>query len=173
GPNLLVASVLEPDARTRDVYLPEGSAWCDFHTGQWYVGGQAVTLDAPLERAPLLARASSLIPLAGEGGPDAENQRMVCAFPHPNGGQGAFTLVEDDGETMAYQRGAQARVTLRLDAAPDHVRVAVDAPQGGYPLPYDAVVFVLPQGEARPVHGGEALADAQGRRRVRVPVSHP
>ena len=34
GPDLLIAPVLEPGARTRDVYLPAGTAWIDAATGE-------------------------------------------------------------------------------------------------------------------------------------------
>ena len=42
----------EPSA-AQQVYLPSGTAWCDF-VGEWHAGRQAVA--APLERYPLFAR---------------------------------------------------------------------------------------------------------------------
>jgi alpha-glucosidase len=71
GSYLLVAPVLEPGARTWRVYLPAGAAWCDWHTGAWYDGGQTVAVDAPLERIPLFVREGGMIPLDGEGGEEA------------------------------------------------------------------------------------------------------
>ncbi len=50
GRDLLVASVVEPGARQREVWLPDNQAgWYDFYSHQWFAGGQWVTLDAPLE----------------------------------------------------------------------------------------------------------------------------
>ncbi|NPV67404.1 MAG: glycoside hydrolase family 31 protein [Anaerolineae bacterium] len=173
GPNLLVASVLEPGARTRAVYLPAGTAWCDFHTGQWHAGGQMVTLDAPLERIPLLVPADGLIPLGRamrHVGAEPDSLREVHVFPSPGGGEGAFALVEDDGWSMAYTRGEQTRLTLRVAATAAQIVLAVDPPQGGFPLPYDTVAFVLPPGEMRPVSGGEVATGEDGRRRVQVAV---
>jgi len=173
GPGLLVASVLEPGARTRAVYLPAGTDWCDFHSGAWHAGGQTVTLDAPLDRVPLLAPAGGLIPLGRamrHTGAEPDDLREVYAFPPPGGGEGAFTLVEDDGWSMAYTRGEQTRLTLHVAATAARITLAVDPPQGAFPLPYDAVTFVLPPGEARPVAGGEAAVEEDGRRRVRVAV---
>ena len=58
GPNLLVASVVEPGQRVRRVYLPRGpSDWLDFWTGQRHRAGTAVDLAAPLDRIPLLVPA--------------------------------------------------------------------------------------------------------------------
>jgi alpha-glucosidase len=66
GPDLLVAPVMTPDTRQRTVYLPTGSAWVDFWTGQSYPGGQEVTVKAPLDggHTPVFARAGAVLPLA-------------------------------------------------------------------------------------------------------------
>ena len=63
GGNLLVAAVVEPGQRARRVYLPAGSGWYDFWSGDYYTGGQEILLPAPWDRPPLLARADSAIPL--------------------------------------------------------------------------------------------------------------
>ena len=55
GPDYLVAPVLEPGARERSVYLPEGT-WTDVDTGETYQGGRRVTVPAPLERIPVLRK---------------------------------------------------------------------------------------------------------------------
>ena len=42
GNDLLVAPLLEENAASREVYLPEGM-WFDFFDGTGYVGGQTIT----------------------------------------------------------------------------------------------------------------------------------
>ena len=61
GPDLLIAPVLEPDARERHVWLPpDGAEWTDFWTGQRIAGnGEYREVPAPLGRPPLFYRASS------------------------------------------------------------------------------------------------------------------
>ena len=56
GPDLLVAPVVTPHAERRTVYLPEGSAWTDLHTGARYDGGQDVDAAAPAAVIPVYAR---------------------------------------------------------------------------------------------------------------------
>jgi alpha-D-xyloside xylohydrolase len=56
GDRYLVAPVLQPGARSREVYLPAGS-WRDADTGEVLSGGRTVTVDAPLERIPVFERA--------------------------------------------------------------------------------------------------------------------
>jgi alpha-glucosidase (family GH31 glycosyl hydrolase) len=75
GPDLLVAPVLEPGARERTLYLPDGD-WV--YAGRFVEaeslvplfaprlqGPAWVTLPAPLDEMPLLARAGAQIPLLG------------------------------------------------------------------------------------------------------------
>ena len=55
GSRYLVAPVMEPGARTRSVYLPEGR-WRNVDTGEEYQGARRVTVPAPLEVIPVLER---------------------------------------------------------------------------------------------------------------------
>lgn len=152
GPNLLVASVIEPGARTRAVYLPAGHEWCDFHTGQWHEGGQTLLADAPLDRIPLFVPAGGIAPMGKVMryvGEQPDDLRQALVFPHPHGGRGAFTLIEDDGLTFGYRRGEYTTVALEVAAEPEHITLSAKA-QGLYPLPYGEIEFILPPGEARP-----------------------
>lgn len=65
GPDVLVAPVTEYGARTRDVYLPAGESWTDPWTGSVHPGGTVVTIDAPLDRVPVLLREGADLPITG------------------------------------------------------------------------------------------------------------
>lgn len=176
GERLLVASVLEPGARTRAVYLPHGD-WCDWWTGQWHAGGQTATLDAPLERPLLLAAAGALIPLGRamrHVGAQADDLRQLAAFPGPGTGRSRFTWVEDDGITLAYRSGGYTEVSAEMEWDGQAIALRLSA-TGGYPLPYRDVEIVLPAGETRPLqaHGatGEEWTDGEGRRHLRAGVA--
>jgi len=131
GPALLVAPVTEFRARTRDVYLPDGTRWYDFYTGRSYDGGQTVTADAPLSRMPLFVRAGSIVPT----GPAVEYTDQNLAGPITlfiyRGADGAFDLYEDDGETYAHQGGAFTRIPIRYEDASG--TVTIGAREGEYP----------------------------------------
>ena len=175
GPGLLVASVLEPGARQREVYLPGEAPWCEFDSGVWHPGGGTVTLDAPLERIPLMVPGGGMIPLGKvmrHVGEQPDDLRQVRVFPHPASGEGAFTLVEDDGISFGYQRGEVTEVRLGVRASADEVALSVEA-SGGYDLPYPTLEFILPPGETRRLlapPGAQITAGADGARRVVVPV---
>ena len=56
GPDVLVAPVLFEGARSREVYLPEGSVWKNYWTGEELTGGQRIMAEAPLNQIPLFIR---------------------------------------------------------------------------------------------------------------------
>jgi alpha-glucosidase len=167
GPSLLVASILEPEQRARPVYLPAGQRWCDFYTGAWQEGGQTITAAAPLSHIPLFAPAGAMLPLgnAMRHVGAAPDQRTLLLFPDQ---AGAWTAnwVEDDGHSLAYQRGEVTTVTAQMAATADAVTVQFAA-AGGYALPYAEITVSLPPGDAR-LLAGPALQstwrDADGRR---------
>ncbi|MGH2953588.1 MAG: TIM-barrel domain-containing protein [Solirubrobacterales bacterium] len=81
GPDLLVAPVIEPGVRERGLYLPRGR-WVDLWRSIAYGerrgsfrlkeprlerGGREITVPAPLEQIPLLARAGTILPLLPAG----------------------------------------------------------------------------------------------------------
>ena len=53
GPDLLIAPVLEPGARTRDVYLPVGRTWVTAGTGDRHDGGVIVPVPVSPDRIPV------------------------------------------------------------------------------------------------------------------------
>jgi hypothetical protein len=106
-------------------------------------------------------------------GEQPDDLRQAFVFPNPNHGRGIFTLVEDDGISLGYQRSEYTEVALEVSSEPDRISLQVHAPRRGYPLLYREVEFILPAGEARPVqvrNGQETLVDAQGRRRIVIPI---
>ena len=109
GRDLLVASVVEPGQRRRSVYLPDnGEGWYCFYSGQWFGGGQTVTLAAPLERLPLLVRAGAALPLSqrlAHVDVAADDRRELRLFPLKGCGASSGLLFEDDGESDGWRQG--------------------------------------------------------------------
>ncbi len=56
GPGLLVAPVLEKGQEEKEVYLPEGSLWTDYWTGETEQGGKRIKVKTPLDRIPVFMR---------------------------------------------------------------------------------------------------------------------
>ncbi|HTL71664.1 MAG TPA: DUF5110 domain-containing protein, partial [bacterium] len=112
GPAFLVAPVTEAKATSRSVYLPGGTSWVNFWTGENLKGGRQVTVVAPVETLPLLVRAGSIVPL----GPDLQYAMQKPADPielrvYP-GADGSFTLYEDEGDSYRYEKGVYATIPI-------------------------------------------------------------
>ncbi|MBW7458613.1 DUF5110 domain-containing protein, partial [Paenibacillus sepulcri] len=117
GPALLVNPVLEQAAgdgndHSRSVYLPAGTSWHDFWTGDYYGGGQTIDADAGLATMPLFVRAGSIVPI----GPDVQHSGEQPDAPWTlliyGGADGSFVLYEDEGDGYGYEQGEHAAVTL-------------------------------------------------------------
>lgn len=65
GGDILVAPIMELNATTREVYLPEGVNWLSAHDGNFYEGGQDVECEAPLETIPIFLREGRQADLIG------------------------------------------------------------------------------------------------------------
>jgi alpha-D-xyloside xylohydrolase len=116
GPALLVAPVTEQGATSRQVYLPDGTDWYNFWTGERIKGGQTISVTAPIDTIPLFVRAGSIIPLGSpvESTHQAQAIEKIRVYP---GADADFTLFSDDGTTYAYEKGAGSITQLHWSEA--------------------------------------------------------
>ena len=137
GPNLLVASVVEPGARRRRVYLPAGpSRWFDFWTGRACAGGRDIDAPAPLHLVPLFVPAGAMIPFTDSNAFDAlhdEPSRQLRIFPSAGDGESAFVLYEDDGISRRYEDGEFAEIRFELRSTPRSIELRAQR-SGSYPV---------------------------------------
>jgi alpha-D-xyloside xylohydrolase len=116
GPAFLVCPVLQPmyynpdsvkienAEKQRDVYLPEGTIWYDFWTGEKYEGGQTIQAEAPIELMPLYIKAGSVIPIGPEMQYSTEkiaNPITLCIY---KGADATFNLYEDENDNYNYEK---------------------------------------------------------------------
>jgi alpha-D-xyloside xylohydrolase len=154
------AEVVPSGPMLRQVYLPAGTSWYDFWTGERISGGRTIDLPAPLETMPLHVRAGSIVPL----GPDMQYANEKPADPielrvYP-GVDGRFDLYEDEGDGYAYEKGVFTTIPIEWSEA--ERSLTIGARRGAFPgMPERRtfhVVFV------RKGHGAglepEAQADA-------------
>lgn len=112
GRSLMVAPIVSGSKRS--VYLPAGE-WFDFYTGERLAGGRRIEVEKGLDSLPLYVKGGTILPLAeplthlAKDATFSLKVRIYGAKPAP------FTLYEDDGETLDFEKGAQNRVTLNPD----------------------------------------------------------
>ena len=147
GQSLLVAPVMEYEARDRDVYLPAGAKWTNFWTGETFDGGQTVNTEAALDIMPLYVKAGSVLPWARKTQyTDIASWDTLQIRIYP-GADGTFTLYEDEGDNYNYEKGAYA--TIRMDWNDATRQLTVGAREGQFEGMTEKRVFdvVLVNGE--------------------------
>lgn len=123
--------IVEPRQKTRPVYLPADTRWMDFWTGETLPGGQQITVDAPIEKVPLMVKAGSIVPM----GPFIQYSNEKPADPielrvYP-GADGSFTLYEDENDTYNYEKGVYSTIAFHWDDAKR--QLTIDARKGSFP----------------------------------------
>jgi len=131
GPDLLVAPVLREGATEREVYLPRGT-WYGYESGKGYDGGQAVVVPVTLDAIPVFVRGGSIVfrqPVVQHTGEMAgQALRLLVA------GDGAAegSEYEDDGHTLAHDRGVFLRRRFRATLEAGRWTLQSGAPEGTY-----------------------------------------
>ncbi|SHM59918.1 glycoside hydrolase family 31 protein [Mucilaginibacter sp. OK098] len=99
--------------KTRKVYLPKGSKWFNFWTGETLNGGQTIDAEAPIETMPLYVKAGSIVPM----GPNIEYATEKPAgaielriYPGVNG---EFKFYEDENDNYNYEKGNSSTFTFK------------------------------------------------------------
>lgn len=163
GSKLLVASVVEPGQRARTVYLPQGANWYDYWGGEYFAGGQEITLPAPWDRPPLLVREGSILPLnlAEQHFAQPADERGFAVFPYRGDRVIDDVFFDDDGESFSYRRGGQGEWRVRIAGEGGELQVHVVL-SGNVPVSADVVKILLPRQELRAVRAvaGRILDDA-------------
>lgn len=126
GRSILVAPVTTPMyskdmkedfsvVKSRVVYLPKGSDWLDFWTGEKFSGGSNVVKETPIDIIPLYVKAGSILPT----GPKVQfatekkwNQLEIRLYP---GADGKFTLYEDENDNYNYEKGDYSTIVFTWD----------------------------------------------------------
>lgn len=125
GDDLLVAPVVERDAREKTVIFPHGR-WADFWDGSVWEGPDKVTVPAPLSKLPLYIREGGIVPMLRPTidslAPTIEPERVdsfatspgilyVRLFPGPPAEFEVF-----DGTTISTLRESESLVHIELKA---------------------------------------------------------
>ena len=169
GPDLLVASVVEPGQLARQVRTPAGTDWRDFWTGQPYQGGETVSLPAPLGQPPMLVRDGSAVPMnIAEQGFDHRADVRAFAIFAPRVGAFTASCFEDDGETEAWRSDGHGYWNLSVEATPE--TMIIDAQATGPAPPKGPLALVMRPADQRRVSlaRGRVISEqmADGWRRV-------
>ncbi len=116
GDRLLVAPVVANTGNRRTVYLPAGD-WFDFWIGARMEGGRKHEIEVPLGQIPIYVKDGALLPLAEPGLHAADPAGLRLTVRVYGDGCLPLTLIEDDGVTYDFEKGAYNRLDLTWDPA--------------------------------------------------------
>ena len=119
GSEMIVCPITEPmDKETLlaefDAWLPEG-VYYDFFNGNVYRGGRKLRMYRYLSELPVLLKAGTILPLAADYMDSHAKNPEILELRIYHGGDGSFTLYEDDCEELMHSRNIRTDFTYSFD----------------------------------------------------------
>jgi alpha-glucosidase (family GH31 glycosyl hydrolase) len=146
GEDFLVAPVVHQGEMSKMFYLPRGK-WIDFWTDKMYTGGTTITISAPLGRLPLFVRSGSIIPMqpVADYVDEFPSDTIILAVYPDLSKVASFALYEDDGNSLAYQKGlfSITKFTERSYSGNNTMEITVGRSLGEYDGKPVSRVYVL------------------------------
>ncbi len=117
------------EIKTSNVYLPSGTKWYNFWTGELLNGGQTIASKAPIDILPLFVKAGSIIPF----GPKVQyaNEKIgpltIRVYP---GADASFTFYDDERDNYNYENGAYSTIDMKWNEKSN--TFTIEAQKGKY-----------------------------------------
>jgi len=128
GKSLLVCPVTKPmysketkedfsTLKSRELYLPKGTDWYDFWTGEKVTGGQTLSKETPIDIIPLYVKAGTILPIGPKVQYATEKKWDNLEIRVFEGANGEFTLYEDENDNYNYEKGLYSTIRFRWNNA--------------------------------------------------------
>ncbi|WP_244950851.1 glycoside hydrolase family 31 protein [Pedobacter suwonensis] len=117
GRAFLVAPVTDKGMTSKEIYLPSGSKWFDFWTGEVVKGGQTIKRETPMEIVPLYVKAGSIVPWGPKVQYSTEKKWDDLEIRIYPGDNGDFVLYEDENDSYNYEKGAFSEIHFKWNDA--------------------------------------------------------
>lgn len=98
------------DIKSREVYLPGGTDWYDFWTGEKLKGGKKIQKSAPIDIAPLFVKAGAIFPFGQAVQYSTEKKWDNLEIRVYRGADGKFTLYEDEFDNYNYEKNMYSTI---------------------------------------------------------------
>ena len=103
GDNVLLAPILTQGARSRSIYLPQGT-WVNYFTKEEYQGEKEYLLHLEIDEVGLFIKKGSIIPTYQDL-MHLEKEEIDTLIFDARYGNGKYVNYEDDGESLSYLKG--------------------------------------------------------------------
>jgi alpha-glucosidase len=124
---------------TEQVYLPNGD-WMEWPTGKHFAGPVNVERSFTISQIPVYVKAGAIVPMQPpmlHTGEKPVDPLIVNVWPLDPGKSSSYSVYEDSGVSVEYQRGVFARTPIKVVRTPspnsDTLRVEIGPVEGSYP----------------------------------------
>lgn len=140
GDQIIVSPVTAPADKisgltSETVWLPKGD-WIEWPTGKHFTGPLTVQRNFTIDQVPAYLRAGAIIPMQPpvlHAGERPVVPLIVNVWPLERGTHSNYSVYEDSGVSVEYQRGVFARTPIHAAQDDDTLRVEIDPAEGSYP----------------------------------------
>jgi alpha-glucosidase len=140
GDQMLVAPVTAPADKasglaTEKVWLPTGE-WIEWPTGKHLTGPAVVGRSFSIDQTPVYLRAGAIVPMQPPmrySGEKPVDPLIVNVWQLKPGTSSSYSVYEDSGVSVEYQRGVFARTPIKATQTADTLRVEIGPAEGSYP----------------------------------------
>ncbi len=132
GDQMIVSPVTTPADRvtalaTEQVWLPQGE-WIEWPTGRRFTGPVTAQRSFTISQIPVYVKAGAIVPMQPpmlHTGAKAVDPLIVNLWPLQPGKGSSYSVYEDSGASVDYQRGVFARTPIKAIQKNDTLRVEI------------------------------------------------
>ncbi len=145
GDQMIVSPVTAPADKitglaTEQVWLPksdsQGGDWIEWPTGKHFSGPTSVERSFTIDQIPVYVRAGAIVPMQPamlHTGEKPVDPLIVNVWPLAPGASSSYSVYEDSGVSVEYQKGVYARTPIKATEDGDTLRVEIGPVEGSYP----------------------------------------
>ncbi|MCX2680301.1 DUF4968 domain-containing protein [Galbibacter sp. EGI 63066] len=132
GDYIMVCPITTKGAQTRVVYLPEGK-WINYWTQEEFKGNQYLNVLCPLDEVPIFIKKGAIIPQQEPEQYIGEKDiKKIAVDIYPSAKKSAFTLYDDDGKTLDYQKGKFNTTLFEVEKNQGKINIKVNRDQDDF-----------------------------------------
>ncbi len=117
------------------IWLPAGE-WIEWPTGKHLDGPGQANRSFSIDQIPVYLKSGAIVPMQPpmlSTGEKPVDPLIVNVWPLAPGESSSYSLYEDSGVSVDYQRGVFARTPIKATQTGDALRVEIGPAQGSYP----------------------------------------
>lgn len=129
GDSILVTPV-SSEKEIEKIYFPQGT-WYDLFTDEKYSGNKETLVECPMEKLPVFAKASAIIPVQSQVYSNQEKPNEQLEIHLYKGAEdNSYVYYEDDGDSFAFESGEYYKRSIVFQ--PQTNRLIFSSVQGSY-----------------------------------------